>query len=176
MSTAKRGRKRNDNLPPNRARDAQRAFRARRAAHLQELEARMTELEEENNALRRALNLPPAYRPPLGSGPTGKNPPKPRQGSEQAEGQGQPQIAPAPGAEQRASSLSPPSMALGLAPQPPPPPPHLQRIMDPAPWAMNGAPGGIQLAGQYPPPPGPPPHSTYKMPPGYPPPPPAFRA
>lgn len=36
MSTSsKRGRKRNDNLPPNRARDVQRAFRARRAAHLQ---------------------------------------------------------------------------------------------------------------------------------------------
>ena len=32
---AKRGRKRNDNLPPNRARDVQRAFRARRAAHLE---------------------------------------------------------------------------------------------------------------------------------------------
>lgn len=35
MSSSKRGRKRNDNLPPNRARDVQRAFRARRAAHLQ---------------------------------------------------------------------------------------------------------------------------------------------
>ena len=33
--SSKRGRKRNDNLPPNRARDVQRAFRARRAAHLQ---------------------------------------------------------------------------------------------------------------------------------------------
>jgi hypothetical protein len=32
--SSKRGRKRNDNLPPNRARDVQRAFRARRAAHL----------------------------------------------------------------------------------------------------------------------------------------------
>lgn len=31
----KRGRKRNDNLPPNRNRDVQRAFRARRAAHLE---------------------------------------------------------------------------------------------------------------------------------------------
>ncbi len=33
--SSKRGRKRNDNLPPNRARDVQRAFRERRAAHLQ---------------------------------------------------------------------------------------------------------------------------------------------
>ena len=33
--SSKRGRKRNDNLPPNRARDVQRAFRARRAAHLE---------------------------------------------------------------------------------------------------------------------------------------------
>jgi hypothetical protein len=34
-SSTQGGRKRNDNLPPNRARDVQRAFRARRAAHLQ---------------------------------------------------------------------------------------------------------------------------------------------
>ena len=33
--SSKRGRKRNDNLPPNRARDVQRAFRTRRAAHLE---------------------------------------------------------------------------------------------------------------------------------------------
>jgi len=33
--SSRRGTKRNDNLPPNRARDVQRAFRARRAAHLQ---------------------------------------------------------------------------------------------------------------------------------------------
>nr|VWO95908.1 Guanine nucleotide-binding protein alpha-4 subunit [Ganoderma boninense] len=74
--SSKRGRKRNDNLPPNRARDVQRAFRARRAAHLEALESRVAELEEENNALRAALNLPPANRPPLGKGPTGKDKPK----------------------------------------------------------------------------------------------------
>ncbi|KLO13051.1 hypothetical protein SCHPADRAFT_812788, partial [Schizopora paradoxa] len=74
MSTSsKRGRKRNDNLPPNRARDVQRAFRARRAAHLQELEKRVTELEEENENLRVALSLPPANRVPLGHGPTGRD-------------------------------------------------------------------------------------------------------
>lgn len=80
MSSSKRGRKRNDNLPPNRARDVQRAFRARRTAHLQALEQRVTELEEENDYLRQGLNLPPANRPPLGRGPTGKDkpiPPKP---------------------------------------------------------------------------------------------------
>jgi hypothetical protein len=76
LMSSKRGRKRNDNLPPNRARDVQRAFRARRAAHLQALESRVTELEEENNHLRAALNLPPANRPPLGKGPTGKDKPK----------------------------------------------------------------------------------------------------
>ncbi|KAH9945313.1 uncharacterized protein BXZ73DRAFT_73471 [Epithele typhae] len=76
MSSSKRGRKRNDNLPPNRARDVQRAFRARRAAHLEALESRVSELEEENNALRAALNLPPANRPALGKGPTGKDKPK----------------------------------------------------------------------------------------------------
>ncbi|KIK96461.1 hypothetical protein PAXRUDRAFT_825917 [Paxillus rubicundulus Ve08.2h10] len=74
--SSKRGRKRNDNLPPNRARDVQRAFRARRAAHLQALEMRVSELEEENNCLRAALNLPPANRLPLGKGPTGKDKPK----------------------------------------------------------------------------------------------------
>ncbi|KAJ7650667.1 hypothetical protein FB45DRAFT_719912, partial [Roridomyces roridus] len=74
--SSKRGRKRNDNLPPNRARDVQRAFRARRAAHLQALEERVSELEEENNCLRQALSLPPANRPPLGKGPTGKDKPK----------------------------------------------------------------------------------------------------
>ncbi|KAM5538471.1 hypothetical protein V8D89_007804 [Ganoderma adspersum] len=74
--SSKRGRKRNDNLPPNRARDVQRAFRARRAAHLEALESRVAELEEENNALRAALNLPPANRLPLGKGPTGKDKPK----------------------------------------------------------------------------------------------------
>ncbi|KAF8896218.1 hypothetical protein BD779DRAFT_1433267 [Infundibulicybe gibba] len=74
--SSKRGRKRNDNLPPNRARDVQRAFRARRAAHLQALEQRVSELEEENTCLRQALNLPPANRPPLGKGPTGKDKPK----------------------------------------------------------------------------------------------------
>ncbi|EJF64582.1 hypothetical protein DICSQDRAFT_22381, partial [Dichomitus squalens LYAD-421 SS1] len=74
--SSKRGRKRNDNLPPNRARDVQRAFRARRAAHLEALENRVAELEEENNTLRAALSLPPANRPPLGKGPTGKDKPK----------------------------------------------------------------------------------------------------
>ncbi|KAJ7746616.1 hypothetical protein B0H16DRAFT_1692649 [Mycena metata] len=74
--SSKRGRKRNDNLPPNRARDVQRAFRARRAAHLQALEQRVAELEEENSCFRQALNLPQANRPLLGKGPTGKDKPK----------------------------------------------------------------------------------------------------
>ncbi|KAK7032862.1 DNA helicase [Favolaschia claudopus] len=74
--SSKRGRKRNDNLPPNRARDVQRAFRARRAAHLLALEQRVAELEEENSCFRQALNLPQASRPPLGKGPTGKDKPK----------------------------------------------------------------------------------------------------
>ncbi|KIY64573.1 hypothetical protein CYLTODRAFT_358206, partial [Cylindrobasidium torrendii FP15055 ss-10] len=72
-SSSKRGRKRNDSLPPNRARDVQRAFRARRAAHLKDLEDRVSELERENDHLRAALGLPPANRPPLGKGPTGKD-------------------------------------------------------------------------------------------------------
>jgi hypothetical protein len=70
--SSKRGRKRNDALPPNRARDVQRAFRARRAAHLEALELRVILLEDENERLRRALSLPPADRPSLGTGPTGR--------------------------------------------------------------------------------------------------------
>ncbi|KAF7317038.1 DNA helicase [Mycena chlorophos] len=77
IMSSKRGRKRNDNLPPNRARDVQRAFRARRAAHLLALEQRVSELEEENSYLRQALHLPQANRPPLGKGPTGKDKPTP---------------------------------------------------------------------------------------------------
>jgi len=67
-----RGRKRTDDPTPNRARDIQRAFRARRAAHLESLEQRIRELDEENNYFRKMLNLPVAIRPPLGKGPTGR--------------------------------------------------------------------------------------------------------
>lgn len=69
---SKRGRKRDDNLPPNRARDVQRAFRARRASHLEALEARVVILEEENARFRLMLSLPPSERSPLGTGPTGR--------------------------------------------------------------------------------------------------------
>ncbi|KAG8970254.1 hypothetical protein FRC03_010444 [Tulasnella sp. 419] len=67
-----RGRKRDDTLPYNRARDVQRAFRARRAAHLESLEERVLDLEAENAELRTLLNLPQSARPPLGKGPTGR--------------------------------------------------------------------------------------------------------
>lgn len=46
------------------------------SAYFQALEDRVSELEEENNCLRAALNLPPAHRPPLGKGPTGKDKPR----------------------------------------------------------------------------------------------------
>ncbi|GLB40518.1 hypothetical protein LshimejAT787_0803890 [Lyophyllum shimeji] len=75
IMSSKRGRKRNDNLPPNRARDVQRAFRARRAAHLLALEQRVSELEAENAKLRKMVGWPPDDRPPLGKGPTGKDKP-----------------------------------------------------------------------------------------------------
>jgi len=67
-----RGRKRTDDPTPNRARDIQRAFRARRAAHLESLEQRIRDLEDENIYFRKMLSLPPANRPPLGKGPTGR--------------------------------------------------------------------------------------------------------
>jgi hypothetical protein len=109
----KRGRKRNDDLPPNRARDVQRAFRARRAAHLQVsprhplcaagIRRLMQNCRRSSSAsttsktrttvraaapvrslrslmacagLRAALGMPPAERPALGKGPTGKDRPK----------------------------------------------------------------------------------------------------
>ncbi|GJJ08272.1 hypothetical protein Clacol_002482 [Clathrus columnatus] len=74
--SSKRGRKVNKDLPPSRARDVQRAFRARRAAHLEALEERVAALEQENALLRAALKLPPSDRPLLGRGPTGKEKPK----------------------------------------------------------------------------------------------------
>ncbi|KAF8591092.1 hypothetical protein K439DRAFT_1611429 [Ramaria rubella] len=74
--SSKRGRKVNKDLPPSRARDVQRAFRARRAAHLEALEDRVAVLEQENSLLRAALKLPPSDRPLLGRGPTGKEKPK----------------------------------------------------------------------------------------------------
>ncbi|GHJ85590.1 hypothetical protein NliqN6_1992 [Naganishia liquefaciens] len=67
-----RGRKKNENLPPSRAREVQRAFRARRAAHLAKLEDRINELEKENTDLRALLLLPLPERGVLGSGPTGR--------------------------------------------------------------------------------------------------------
>ncbi|GAA6014121.1 hypothetical protein JCM11491_004111 [Sporobolomyces phaffii] len=72
----RRGRKQDDSLPPSRARDVQRAFRARRAAHLANLEAKNAWLEQENLELRRRLGMgeddPPISGPepemlPLGS-------------------------------------------------------------------------------------------------------------
>ncbi|GAA6018857.1 hypothetical protein JCM8202_002262 [Rhodotorula sphaerocarpa] len=63
----KRGRKQDDSLPPSRSRDIQRAFRARRAALLSNLEMRVAFLERENEALRTRFGVPP-NAPPL-SGP-----------------------------------------------------------------------------------------------------------
>ncbi|KAF8623700.1 hypothetical protein AX17_007398 [Amanita inopinata Kibby_2008] len=115
--SSKRGRKRNDNLPPNRARDVQRAFRARRAAHLQALEQRVSELEEENNCLRHALNLPPSNRPPLGKGPTGKDKPRQSENSSTSPAIGMPPSRNSsndnsPGS--RTSSLSPRTLTVSM--------------------------------------------------------------
>ncbi|GAA5916525.1 uncharacterized protein JCM6883_005448 [Sporobolomyces salmoneus] len=53
----KRGRKVDSELPPSRSRDVQRAFRARRAAHLTNLENRNCWLEEEVAALKAKLGM-----------------------------------------------------------------------------------------------------------------------
>ncbi|KAL1747121.1 hypothetical protein HDZ31DRAFT_80702 [Schizophyllum fasciatum] len=130
---SKRGRKRNDNLPPNRARDVQRAFRARRAAHLQALEARVQELEDENACLRQALNLPPANRPALGKGPTGKDKPKPSEQSAQT----------SPGAgfnigfsQSRASSVDSPgsTRTSSMSPNMLPASSRPMQVVDSGPW------------------------------------------
>ncbi|BGP03813.1 hypothetical protein NBRC10513v2_007554 [Rhodotorula toruloides] len=65
----KRGRKQDDSLPPSRSRDIQRAFRARRAALLANLEARVVFLEAENKELRRRLGLPADGPPVAGEEP-----------------------------------------------------------------------------------------------------------
>lgn len=98
---SKRGRKRNDNLAPSRARDNQRKYRSlcrlqlevcffplaywlwvandlplTRIFHLsQKLEERVDILERENHHLRRLLNFPYSARPALGRGPTGRDRP-----------------------------------------------------------------------------------------------------
>ncbi|GAA5877086.1 hypothetical protein JCM8547_007302 [Rhodosporidiobolus lusitaniae] len=56
-ASKKRGRKQDDSLPPSRSREIQRAFRARRAALLANLERRVVFLEGENAELRRRLGL-----------------------------------------------------------------------------------------------------------------------
>ncbi|BGP20383.1 hypothetical protein JCM10213_002305 [Rhodosporidiobolus nylandii] len=55
----KRGRKQDSSLPPSRSREIQRAFRARRAGLLSNLEARVLYLEAEVVELRRRLQLDP---------------------------------------------------------------------------------------------------------------------
>ncbi|GAA5834416.1 hypothetical protein JCM11251_007982 [Rhodosporidiobolus azoricus] len=56
-SAKKRGRKIDESLPPSRSREIQRAFRARRAALLSNLEARVVFLQAENEELRRRCGL-----------------------------------------------------------------------------------------------------------------------
>ncbi|GAA6059660.1 hypothetical protein JCM10212_000047 [Sporobolomyces blumeae] len=65
----RRGRRQDDSLPPSRSRDVQRAFRARRAAHLSNLEAQVTWLVAENKALRQRCGLPEDGDPLTGPAP-----------------------------------------------------------------------------------------------------------
>ncbi|GAA5984000.1 hypothetical protein JCM5350_004985 [Sporobolomyces pararoseus] len=66
---ARRGRRQDDTLPPSRSRDVQRAFRARRAAHLTHLESTVEWLQAENNALREKAGLPLDGPPLTGPAP-----------------------------------------------------------------------------------------------------------
>jgi hypothetical protein len=54
--------------------------------YYQALEQRVADLEEENTALRAALNLPAANRPSLGKGPTGKDKVKPNYNTRSSSG------------------------------------------------------------------------------------------
>ncbi|GAA6015908.1 hypothetical protein JCM10207_006802 [Rhodosporidiobolus poonsookiae] len=65
----KRGRKQDDTLPVSRSIKTQRAFRARRAALLSNLETRVTFLERENRELRRRLGLDEDGPPVSGDAP-----------------------------------------------------------------------------------------------------------
>lgn len=104
---------------------------------------RVNELEDENNCLRAALNLPPANRPPLGKGPTGKDKPKsldnqPSSQSAMGKSRDSSPIAESP-SPRRSQSESPsligPSMRTppiiesnwhdDFVPQPPSHPPHI---------------------------------------------------
>ncbi|GAA5962728.1 hypothetical protein JCM3765_006181 [Sporobolomyces pararoseus] len=66
---ARRGRRQDDTLPPSRSRDVQRAFRARRAAHLTHLESTVEWLQAENNALREKAGIPLDGPPLTGPAP-----------------------------------------------------------------------------------------------------------
>lgn len=88
---------------------------------MQAMEKRLEEVEEENTRLRAALNLPPANRPPLGKGPTGKDKPKifSSAGASTSAGLASP-LASNSGAtssaeSSRTSSLSPSAMAAQIA-------------------------------------------------------------
>ncbi|KAG9098538.1 hypothetical protein FRC06_006245, partial [Ceratobasidium sp. 370] len=143
-----RGRKRNDNLPPSRAREVQRAFRARRKQHLAALEERIDVLETENARLRQMLALPPSDRQPLGRGPTGREPAR-RVSTPGASGSTSgPTTAPTigidlavdPGADP-VPAASPPPLSPGQPVRSPsagawPPP-----LQPPADWPLNHPPG-----------------------------------
>ncbi|KAG8705541.1 hypothetical protein FRC08_001625 [Ceratobasidium sp. 394] len=143
-----RGRKRNDNLPPSRAREVQRAFRARRKQHLAALEERIDVLETENARLRQMLALPPSDRQPLGRGPTGREPAR-RVSTPGASGSASgPAAAPAMGIDLTVDSgtdpvpaASPPPLSPGQPVRSPsagawPPP-----LQPPTDWPLNHPPG-----------------------------------
>ncbi|EUC59243.1 bZIP transcription factor [Rhizoctonia solani AG-3 Rhs1AP] len=169
-----RGRKRNDNLPPSRAREVQRAFRARRKQHLAALEERIDVLEAENARLRQMLALPPSDRQPLGRGPTGREPPRREAGTstapstslgidltvpDSAPDPNMPAASPpppiSPGGVQHGRSPSagawPPAMAPAMPPSEWPPNPQHHPPPPPGPGAVR-PPSPYGHLGTYPPP------------------------
>ncbi|KAF8754773.1 hypothetical protein RHS01_06055 [Rhizoctonia solani] len=141
-----RGRKRNDNLPPSRAREVQRAFRA--------------QCPPQTNACS-----PPSDRQPLGRGPTGREPPRRGQPdaatgtapfrSQYACGLSSPPLSPGAqhGRSPSAGAWPPPMQPSEWPPNPqhhPPPPPGPGGVRPPSPYGHLGTyppPGHAQNQG-----------------------------
>lgn len=130
----RRGRKQNDSLPPSRSRDAQRAFRARRAEKLAWLEARIVDLEMENADFRRRLGLPAAQRPTAPHAASPLLSPMPRDGARPEE-----KVFKLDRGDSSRPHVSPPPRASTSAWMPSPAPIYLARSL-PQPIMRHSAP------------------------------------
>ncbi|ORY73635.1 hypothetical protein BCR35DRAFT_147876 [Leucosporidium creatinivorum] len=166
---AKRGRKQDNTLPPSRSRDMQRAFRARKAEHLAQLEAKVVRLEQENNELRAKLGMAPRPPTPPPSAEGGANPTAVPSPSESASSQNPKVEEPATpsdvgaGIGRPSSNTTSPAASVSPVwrptPMEPPLPPQ-QQLPSPInyPSHPNGEPSQWEGPAGYPRPPQPPQH------------------